>query len=162
MVFYCQKFSVGFQTQLETSEPPGALPRQDRVTGVPEERAAGPLAQRPGQLGMSRRWFPGCMCVALIDLTCSIHLPRGLMLQLYFGFALWFLWRVCAAVEGQKRTARIKTPDILVSLVPTVGEVPLRNCDFFQVLCLSSKYGLRTYKANTLYWLLCNMEKETQ
>jgi len=80
--------------------PPGALPRQDRVTGVPEEKAAGPLAQRPGQLGMSRRWCPGCMCVALIDPTHSIHLPRGLMLQLYFGFALWFLWRVCAAVEG--------------------------------------------------------------
>ena len=76
-------------------------------------------------LWMSR--CPGYICVALIDPMCSMHLPRGLMLQLSFGLALWFLWRVCATVEGQKRTPRIKTSDVLVSLVPSVGEVPLRK-----------------------------------
>lgn len=69
----------------------------------------------------------GYICVALIDPMCSMHLPRGLMLQLSFDLHCGFSGESVLQWKARKEHLELKHLTPLSLWFLGVGEVPLQK-----------------------------------
>lgn len=127
-------------------------------------------AQRQGQVKNEQEMVcrPEDICMAFLDPVGSSHPSCGLIPRLSRGLALQFL---CSIFVLQWKAGKecLELKYLSSCLFSSCGRCGphFRKTELLRCLhackCVSflpSKYGLRTHKANALYWLLGNKEKE--